>query len=79
MSSNPKKILPFQKPSPSGNKAAPQERKPVPRAELDLILQKARELAKKAPQKAAMILTSWLNKPRNLANDREIPPKKKTG
>ena len=59
----------------------PAPKKPVSRAELDLVLNKARELAKKAPQKAAMILTDWLNKPRKLDNARAPTsvPKKKAG
>jgi hypothetical protein len=32
------------------------------RAEFDIVLGKTRELALKAPQKAAMILTEWLKK-----------------
>lgn len=42
------------------------------RAELDLLIQKAREVALKSPQKAAILLTDWLNRrPRKLENQRE--------
>ena len=36
--------------------------RPPSRAEAELLLKKARELAAKAPQKAAMILTDWMNR-----------------
>jgi hypothetical protein len=79
MSSGQKKVVPIQK-EPSGA-WKPVEKKPVSRAELDLILQKALELAQKAPGKAAMILTEWLKKPRKLDHIRDhgTPAKKKAG
>lgn len=45
--------------------------KSVSRAELDLLVKKAREMAKNSPQKAAIILTDWLNKPRKLVHIRK--------
>ena len=64
MSSNHKKVLPFEKKGPAIEK-------PTSRAEVELLVKKARELAKGAPQKAAIILTDWLNKPRKLENLRK--------
>ena len=56
--------------------------KPASRAEFDLIVNKAREMAMKTPQKSAIILTDWLNKPRKLVNSRDeskVLIKKKAG
>ncbi len=52
-----KKIVPFEKPSS--------------RAELELLIKKASELAKGSPQKAAIILTTWLGRPSKLENHRK--------
>lgn len=64
-----KKVLPF---TPNGEKKGnPTPEKSTSRAEVDLLVKKARELVKGAPQKAAIILTDWLNKPRKLDNLRK--------
>jgi hypothetical protein len=60
----------------------PKKNKSTSRAEFDLLVEKAREMASKTPQKAAIILTDWLNKPRKLVNSRDesrILIKKKAG
>jgi hypothetical protein len=64
MSSNHKKVIPFEKKDTDAVK-------PNSRAELELLVKKARELAKGAPQRAAIILTNWLNRPRKLENMRK--------
>jgi hypothetical protein len=57
------------------------QKKSFSRAELDLMVSKAREIALKTPEKAAYILTAWLQKPRKLESIRVHSPvtKKKAG